>query len=424
MDNKAIAQKKKTNLVVEDHTNEKFEVHRSVFTNETILDEEMEKIFSTCWLYIGHESELPNKGDFRRRKVGGRNLIFTRSKDGEIRALYNTCPHRGAMVCRESKGNAKVFQCFYHAWTFSNKGELVGLPDKESFPDTFNCDGSKNLLQVKRLDSYRGFVFINFNDEAEPLEEYLGNAKTYIDLVADQSEEGMKIIGDPQEYSMRANWKLLSENSMDSYHGLPTHKTYFEIVATRGGELSKDNFTGVGLDLGNGHGVVEYTAPWGRPVAKWMPAWGEDGRKEIEKTYKRLVEKYGEERAHRISNNSRNMTIFPNLVINDIMGITVRTFNPISPGYMEVSGYALAPVEESKDFNVRRMDNFLEFLGPGGFATPDDNEALELCQEGYENNYEVEWNDISKGMTKEQPASGDEEQMRGFWRQWNRLMTK
>jgi p-cumate 2,3-dioxygenase alpha subunit len=409
--------------IVEDQLNSEFLVHRSVFTDQEILELEKKEIFNKCWLFIGHESEIPNNGDFIRRKVGGRNLLFTRGSDGVVRALYNSCPHRGALVCREDKGNSKVFRCFYHAWSFSNKGELVGMPGKDGFSKSFNCDGSKNLKEVTRMESYREFVFVNFDDNAISLEEYLGNAKEYLDLVADQSELGMEVLLDPQEYSVRANWKLLSENSVDSYHGMPTHKTYFDIVATRGGELSKDDLQGVGLDLGNGHAVVEYSAPWGRPVGKWIPAWGEEGQKEIDEIKSKLETRFGKERAERITNKNRNLLIFPNLVINDIMALTIRTFYPIEPGYMEVTGYALAAKGESQEFRHRRNDNFLEFIGPGGFATPDDNEALELCQEGYLNNEEVEWNDISKGMIREQPLSNDEEQMRAFWRKYNELLS-
>ena len=384
--------------MLEDQLNSEFLVHRSAFTEKEILELEKKEIFNKCWLFIGHESEIPKNGDFIRRKVGGRNLLFTRGSDGEVRVLYNSCSHRGALVCRENKGNSKVFRCFYHAWSFNNKGELVGLPGRDGFPESFNCNGSKNLKEVTRVESYREFVFVNFDDQAISLEEYLGNAKEYLDLVADQSELGMEVLEDPQQYSVRANWKLLAENSVDSYHGMPTHKTYFDIVATRGGELSKDDLQGIGRDLGNGHGVVEYTAPWGRPVGRWIPAWGEDGKKEIEEITQKLEKRFGKERAERITRKNRNLLIFPNLVINDIMAVTIRTFYPIEPGYMEVTGYALAPKGENEQFRSRRNDNFLEFLGPGGFATPDDNEALELCQEGFENMQEVEWNDISKGM--------------------------
>ena len=240
--------------------NSEFLVHRSVFTEQEILKAERDEIFNKCWLFIGHESEVQNNGDFHRKKVGGRNLLFTRGSDGVVRALFNSCSHRGALVCREDKGNTKVFRCFYHAWSFTNKGELVGMPGKEAFPETFNCDGAKNLQEVARFENFRGFYFVNFDKNAISLEDYLGNAKEYLELIADQSDLGMEVLEEPQQYSVRANWKLLAENSVDSYHGMPTHKTYFDIVATRGGELSKDDLKGVGNDLGNGHGVVEYKA--------------------------------------------------------------------------------------------------------------------------------------------------------------------
>lgn len=400
-----------------------FKVTRRAFTENEILDMEREKIFNKCWIYLGHESEIPNPGDFKTRKVGGRQLIFVRDTEGGIRALLNTCTHRGALVCRDREGNSKVFQCFYHAWTFNTMGELIGVPDRGGYPEEFNCDGKMNLRQVPRLSSYRGFIFINFDPNAVELEEYLAGAKEYLDIVADHSEVGMEVVGGTQEYSMRANWKLLAENSVDGYHGVPTHKTYFDYVQSLGGQLTKEDLTGVGRDLGNGHGVIEYKAPWARPVAKWVPAWGEKGKKDMDAILERLEKRFGQERAHRIAEINRNLIIFPNLIINDIMSITIRTFYPVSPNYMEVYAWCLAPKEENDDFRERRINNFLEFLGPGGFATPDDVEALELCQQGYMNNKEVEWNDISKGMNRD-PQPTDEIQMRSFWLKWNELMTQ
>ncbi|MFG6150267.1 aromatic ring-hydroxylating oxygenase subunit alpha [Halobacillus sp. B23F22_1] len=407
--------------IVRDNTEEcEFLVHRSVFTNKEILARERAEIFNKCWLFIGHDSEIPEKGDYKRKKVGGRNLLLAHSQDGEIRALYNTCPHRGALVCRENSGNSRVFRCFYHAWSFTNDGQLAGMPGKDGFPDDFNCDGTKNMKAVNRLESYRGFMFVNFDDHAISLDEYLGNAKEYIDLVADQSEAGLEALGGVQEYSVRANWKLLAENSVDLYHGMPTHKTYFDIKQGQDPDLKKVKLEGKGVDLGNGHAVMEYVAPWGRPIAQWTPIWDEELKQDMEKIKAGLVERFGEDRADRIANYNRNIVIFPNLVINDIMAITARTFYPTSPGYIEVSGYAFAPKGEDEAHRMARNDNFLEFLGPGGFATPDDNEALELCQEAYNNNQEVQWNDISKGMVRGEGNSlaTDEIQMRSFWRQY------
>ena len=102
------------------------------------------------------------------------------------------------------------------------------------------------------------------------------------------------------------------------------------------------------------------------------------------------------------------------------MAVTIRTYYPHAPDFMTVSAWALAPKEETEWARKYRLFNFLEFLGPGGFATPDDVEALEQCQRGFRNSTEVRWNDISKGMGKETPSYDDELQMRAFWSNWNR----
>ncbi|MED1605098.1 aromatic ring-hydroxylating dioxygenase subunit alpha [Cytobacillus kochii] len=412
-------------IVRDDIEKNEFLVHRSVFTDKEILAHERAEIFNKCWLFIGHETEVAKPGDYKRKKVGGRNLLLVHSHDGEIRALYNTCPHRGALVCRENEGNSRVFRCFYHAWSFKNDGKLNGMPGKDGFPEDFNDCGSKDMKAVQRIESYRGFIFVNFDLNAVSLDEYLAGAKEYIDLAVDQSEFGLEVMGGVQQYSVRANWKLLAENSVDLYHGMPTHKTYFDIKHAQDPEIRKVKLEGKGKDLGNGHAVMEYVAPWGRPVAQWTAIWSKELKGDMEKMKERLVERFGEERAERIASYNRNIIIFPNLVINDIMAITARTFYPISPGYLEVSGYSLAPVGEKDTHRLARNNNFLEFLGPGGFATPDDNEALELCQEAYTNNFEVEWNDISKGMVRgeDNALATDELQMRSFWRQYNKIIS-
>jgi p-cumate 2,3-dioxygenase subunit alpha len=166
--------------------------------------------------------------------------------------------------------------------------------------------------------------------------------------------------------------------------------------------------------------VLEYKAPWGRPVAQWIPMWGEEGKREIDRLYQGLVKRFGEERAKRIALYNRNLFVFPNLVVNDIMAVTIRTYYPQAPDFMTVSAWALAPKEETDWARKYRLFNFLEFLGPGGFATPDDVEALEQCQRGFRNSAEAQWNDISKGMGKETPSYDDELQMRAFWSNWNK----
>ena len=156
-----------------------------------------------------------------------------------------------------------------------------------------------------------------------------------------------------------------------------------------------------------------------------MPLWGEQGKTEIASIYGALERRLGVERADRIAHKNRNMVIFPNLVVNDIMAVTIRTFYPTAPDYMEINAWALAPREESEWLRKFRLYNFTAFLGPGGFATPDDVEAIEKCQQGYAVGGEALYNDISKGMARaDAPSFDDEEQMRCFWREWDRRLAQ
>ena len=411
-------------LVDDDRENQRFRVSRKAFVTKEILERERANIFDKVWLYLGHESELAKPGDFLTRDVGGRTLLFTRDAKNQYHALLNTCPHRGARVCRERSGNAKSFQCFYHGWVFGLDGALRDLPGKESYPAGFAERPASSLQPAPRFDSFRGFCFVSFNPNVESLSDYLGKAKEFLDVVADHAESGLTVVGGTQEYSIRANWKLLAENSYDGYHAATNHATYFDYIKGTTGGLVPIAITGGAYDLGNGHAVVEYTAPWGRPVAQWIPAWGEEGQRRIDAIYEKLVAKHGKERADRISKLNRNLHIFPNLVVNDIMALTVRTFYPVAPDHMTVNAWALAPRDENPDDRSSRLYNFLEFLGPGGFATPDDIEALEQCQAGYSNLAEAGWNDLSKGLTKAVPATDDESQMRAYWKEWNRRMSE
>jgi p-cumate 2,3-dioxygenase alpha subunit len=412
------------NLIIDNRVDGIFRVNRRAFTDPSILDVEKSRVFEQCWIYTGHESEIPQPGDFRSRRVAGRPVILVRGSDGAARVLLNTCTHRGALVCREQTGNANTFQCFYHAWTFNNRGELIGVPGDEAYSAAFDRR-QLGLAMPPRVESYRGFIFISFNPTIVALVDYLAGAKAYLDLICDQSATGMEIVSGTQAYSMRANWKLLVENSMDGYHARTTHQRYFEYLVSTGVDPSKVSRRrgGQGKSLGNGHAVIQSEPPWGRPIARWVPAFGEAKRTELEALQQELAERFGPEWAYQMTQTSRNLLIFPNLIINDIMAITVRTFFPAAPDYLEINAWALAPVGEKATDRALRLDNFLTFLGPGGFATPDDVEALESCQQGFANR-EVEWSDISRGMKRAQPAVDDELQMRAFWRQWHTLLTR
>ena len=406
-------------LIIDDRERGVFRVKRTAMTSNEIWRTERDRIFDHCWLYIGHDSEISEPGDFQRRQIAGRPLVFVRGKDGRVRALYNSCTHRGARVCRQDAGNAKSFQCFYHAWTFNTEGGLVGVPDREGYADGVDFDALA-LRQVARLDCYRDFWFVAFDPVIEPLTDYLAGAREYIDLVADQASEGMRILPGTHKYACQANWKLMVENSIDGYHGAPLHQTYFAFLASQGddeGAKQLKTAAARGYDLGNGHAVVDYPAPFPRVTARWHPIFGEDTRDEIAARRADLERRHGAERAHRMAETCRNLFIYPNLLLLDVAGLTVRSVWPQSPDYMELTGWALAPREESPEWLKRRLEGFNLFLGPGGLATPDDVEALEACQEGFAATSE-DYSDISRGMHRD-PGTVDEVQMRAFWREWH-----
>jgi p-cumate 2,3-dioxygenase alpha subunit len=417
-----------TRYIIDDPEKLRFKVNRSVFVKPEILEQEMELIFNKYWLYVGHESEVSKHDDFVTRNVGGRPILFNRDTNGKISAFLNTCAHRGAVVCRERKGNSKTFRCFYHAWTYDSSGKNISIPGEDAYgPDFDRCDMS--MHQVPRLEGYRGFYFLNFDKNAMPLEEYLAGAKEYLDLIVDQSVTcDMEIIQGTQEYDMKANWKLLVENSFDDYHVVPTHITYLEYLKDSGVPIKLPKGLlmpahGIGKSLGNGHAVIDNNTYRGRPIARWMPMYGEETKAGIEAKKQELVNRLGEERAHRIAETNRNLVIFPNLVINDGSSITVRTFFPVTANHMKVTAWALGPKEENEEARAIRLDSYLTFYGPGGFATPDDVEALEVAQQGYEAYREVGWSDVSRGMHKEEQLNTDEIHLRTFWRRWNELMT-
>jgi p-cumate 2,3-dioxygenase alpha subunit len=411
-------------LVLDDSERGIFRVHRSSMTSPDLFALERERVFNHCWLYVGHESEVEQPGDYRRRRVADKPVFFVRGQDNEVRVFLNTCPHRGALVCRQDAGNTEVFQCFYHAWTFNDRGELVGLPDEEGYAEGFDR-AERGLLPPPRVESYRGFYFLSFDPDIEDLSDYLADAKEFLDLFVDQSDTGlgMRVIPGSNKFGVRANWKLLVENSIDGYHGGSTHRSFFtylkdllgqEASAVRGASLGRV------VALGNGHSVMERPSEVGRALGKWNPIFGEESKGEIDGIYARLIERHGQERADHMTGTVRNLLIYPNLIINDSFSPTIRICWPVAPDFMEVTAWAIFPREETGTRLERLLRNFDMALSPAGLAIPDDVEVVEACQAGFEAP-EQQWSDISRGMHRK-ARNRDELQMRAFWRQWHAQM--
>jgi phenylpropionate dioxygenase-like ring-hydroxylating dioxygenase large terminal subunit len=418
-------------FVVEDRAKLTFSVDREALVSDAVWEAEQRRIFDRCWIYVGHGSEVREPGAFRTRMVAGRPVIFCRDAAGTVRCFLNSCRHRGATVCNEREGQRRYFTCPYHGWTYDGDGSLVAVPGEDAYGPHFD-KGEHGLVPVAKLQSYRDFWFANLDPKAEDLVPYLAGATEYIDLVTEASPSGrLEVIAGTQEYDIRANWKLLVENSVDDYHLPATHSTWLNYMRSAGVSVRPPQGSGLllptkgyGKDLGNGHLTTDNPNFRGRPVAAWISIYGEDAKEDIAQIRAELVRRLGEARAARVADTNRNLVVFPNLVINDGSSLTVRAFFPDRPDHMHVTAWALGPVEETPEQRARRLDAFLTFYGPGGFATPDDVAALELLQQGYRTWREVRWNDLSRGMGKEaaDQLNTDEGHVRVFWRRWSELM--
>lgn len=407
-----------------------FRVHRSAMTSQEVFERERAMIFDRSWLYIGHETEIPNAGDYRRRTVAGRPLFLLRGSDGEVRAFHNTCTHRGAQICRHDEGNAQAFPCFYHAWTFNTLGALAGVPEEDGYGENFDRRPYA-LKSPPRLEQYRGFYFVSFDPSIDDLKTHLGKVAELIDLTMDSADVlgGWTILRGTAKYSIKANWKLLVENSYDGYH-LPTvHQTYLEYVAWRRGKNAKvssvfagERFGAYAYALPGGHGGMLHESA-GRGIANPSPLWDASTNDEVERIKAANIARFGEERGREMCEVSRHVLVFPNMAFQDSQsGFRIRQIWPVAPNLMDVLQWDFVPRNERADLRASRMENSLAFLGPGGLATPDDLEALESCQLGFTAGG-VEWSDISRGMLREtQPKATDELQMRAFWRQWRTSM--
>ncbi len=208
---------------LDDYVNvETGELDRRIFSDEEIFELEMEHIFGRAWLFLCHESQIPKRGDFFEAPMGRDNVLVVRQRDGSIKALLNTCAHRGNAVCRADEGNVKNFMCTYHGWTYDLAGELVGVPGMKDF---YNDELDKTKYPLKRvaqLDVYKGFVFATMDPEAPKLADFLGPmGRISLDTIAERGN--IQVVPGIQKFVLKTNWKFPVDNTFDFYHPQITH---------------------------------------------------------------------------------------------------------------------------------------------------------------------------------------------------------
>lgn len=368
--------------VLDDPETGTFQVHRDVYTDQELFDLEIKRIFEGTWVYLCHESQVAQPFDFYCAKIGRRSLIVSRDGDGVLHGFFNTCRHRGATLCQSESGNTRYHVCNYHGWSYDAAGKNINIKDQEEggYPDAF-AGQDHDLIPVPKFGNYRGFVFASLNPDVPSLDDHLGEAKILLDLVVDQSPDGMEVVPGRSNYTFNANWKMQMDNGMDPYHLTSTHQTFMQVVQRRQqGESKNEQVESpdfrARLEMPSGQYTFAngHSMSWSQhPKPESQPFWG---------MIERAREHVGETRAKWMA-RSRNITIFPNLQFNDTTSLVLRTYIPLAPDCTEMKIFSFAPVDEPDELRTRRVRQHEDFFNSSGMATPDDTLCYSDCQDGY-----------------------------------------
>jgi benzoate/toluate 1,2-dioxygenase alpha subunit len=410
-------------------------VSRRVYTDPEIFELEMTRLFGRAWLYVGHDSQVPNPGDFITTELGRQSVIMIRHTDGSMRVLLNRCTHRGAKVLNERSGNARYMSCLYHGWTYDTEGKLISVPIPEDCAKSFD-NGAMGLAPAPRADSYRGFVFASLAPIGISFEDHIGSMKANIDDLVDRAPEGrLALDAGMHRYTYRGNWKLQLENVLDSYHvpfghASTVNKSGVQFARREGDELgakvvdkdktSSDWKVRRSYDMGHGHGWTSNT----------MLDEGKRSSPAYDAYVQSLIDKVGEERARQILKPKlHNSLIYPNVSIMGL-NIHIRVIKPIAVDLTEVTVYPirLLGAPDSMNFGNIRLLNVTH--SAASFVQTDDVEAFARTQVGLQSQL-TEWVDISRGMGYEdrdpelnapRAKATDEMVMRAQYRAWLEYM--
>src|SRR3569623_1932966 len=203
------------------------EVHRDVYIDDEVFQLEMEQLFANTWVYVGHDSQVPNPGDYFGTTIGLQPVLMVRHSDKTVKVLYNRCPHKGTRITTETCGNTgKFFRCPYLAWSFRTDGSLIAIPLREGYENTGfeESHAAKGMSPVRHVHNYRGFVFAKLNDVGLGFEEFFGDSLSSLDNMVDRSPVGkLEVAGGVLRYMHNCNWKMLVENQTDTCHPMIAH---------------------------------------------------------------------------------------------------------------------------------------------------------------------------------------------------------
>lgn len=360
-------------------------VHMHAYTDADVFREEMRRIFYRTWVFVAHDSEIRVSGDYKTTYIGRVPVIVSRDEDGEVHVMVNRCAHRATTVCQREKGNAHFFKCEYHGWVYNNRGDLTGVTLRKGYAEGELEHSRIGLQRLPRVESYRGLIFASLTPDLGSLSDHLGRAKRYIDDWARQAPDGVVEVqaGGRYQFEFNGNWKLQAENNTEGYHPDFLHQEavrvqMFNSRRARAAAGKPDAprrpsriaaMESNGLDLGNGHNLVE-TPQVSVVLKKRYPP----------EFLTQLEEAYGTNTVDSLIGPPWRLTVFPNLSLG---GSNIRVIQPMAADHTLVRQYFVDLPTAPEPVRALRRDQEQGFYGQAGFGGPDDVEMFERMQEGF-----------------------------------------
>lgn len=347
-----------------------------VLNDPEVHQAELDRIFTRCWVFVGHVSEIPNRGDYVLRYVGEDQFILVRDEQDQIQLLFNNCMHRASPVCRAEKGNSSHFRCPYHGWIYKNSGEWNGAPRRRQSYRSID-PAQWGLQKAPLVDTYHGLIFACLDPDAVSLREYLGDMAWYLDVTFGVQEQGMKVATDAQRWVVPGNWKSGSDNFVgDAYHVQSLHRSAEDIGVFPNISSTTDMVHLIALE--RGHGVLALQKvlpePWG--VMNLPP--------DVASLFD----------LERVDENQRDFlsryfvvgfNIFPNfgMVANigmsedgvPVMYTSLRQFQPRGPENFEMWTWPMVWAAAPAEFNRMSQDAAVQNFGAAGLFEQDDTVA-------------------------------------------------
>lgn len=398
-------------------------VHGSVYTSPEVYRREMDTIFKTGWVYVGHESEIKQPGDYLTRMIGSDPVVVVRSKDNQVRVLLNRCTHRAAKLCTAEMGNATSFRCPYHGWTFSNTGELRGVPMREAYGEAFDeVRSDLGMAAAPRVDSYGGFIFASLAPEGVSLIQHLGKATGAIDRLLNLSPTGeIEFASTWMKHLHHANWKMVVENNVDGYHALFTHISVYESIRPAKVSHVPEKTSVLVRDLGDGHSEIDYSEEYRRLDEEFV-WYGRIPREKLGGYAEALENAYGPEKTHEsLVIGPPHTLIWPNLFLAEM---NVMFVEPQAPD-RTVAYTTAVQIPGQPELNERTLRRCEGAMGPAGFLIADDGEIGMRNQAGLAAE-SPEWLVLARGagsdITNESGVINNDKSaetpQRGFYQRW------